>query len=218
MSSTRLPRTIRLQLADNHDIVRAGLRRLVEDYPDIRVVAESNCGRSAIRDYFRHKPDVLILDISMPDISGFEVIRRILPEAPDARILVLSFHENKLIPDRALQLGAAGYLTKGSSPSLLIKGIRQVHSGGTYVEPGIAQKLAVSGRARSHEDLSVLSPRELEVLLLAAEGKSTAVIARRLSISPKTVGNHYYNIMQKLGLSNRAELVRLAIQLGLISA
>jgi len=218
MNSKRIARPIRVQLVDNHDMVRAGLCRLLGDYPDIRVVAESNCGKCAITDYLRNRPDIMILDIAMPDISGFEVIHRILPRAPEARILVLSFHEHEMIPERVLRMGALGYLTKGSNPSLLIKAIRRIHAGGTFVEPVLAQKLAVYHGKTKGRNMTVLTPREFDIFLMLAVGQSTLGIARNLSISPKTVGNHHHNIMQKLHISNKAELARFAIQLGLISA
>jgi len=218
MNSKQIARPIRVQLVDNHDMVRAGLCRLLGDYPDIRVVAESNCGKCAIDDYFRNRPDIMILDISMPDISGFEVIHRILPRASEARILVLSFHEHEMIPERVLRMGALGYLTKGSNPSLLIKAIRRIHAGGTFVEPALAQKLAVYHRKRKGQNMTVLTPREFDIFLMLAVGQSTLEIAGNLSISPKTAGNHYYNIKRKLHISNKAELVRFAFQLGLISS
>lgn len=203
---------IRIQLADDHAMVRAGFRHLLEDQGNITVVVESDCGEAAIRDYQRYTPDVIIMDLAMPGIGGIEAIRRITSKHPDARILVLSFHNNPGIPSRIIKAGAMGYLTKGSNPALLIEAIKQLMQGKTYIEPAIAAKMDPTNTNPEKGQLDRLTTRELEVFLMLAEGLSVNDIARILHISPNTAGNHQNNIMNKLHIHNKAELVRLAMQ------
>jgi len=207
---------IRVQLVDDHAMVRAGFKRLLEDEDDIEVVAESNCGEAAMRDYERYRPDLIIMDMAMPGISGLEALQRIKIRHPDAKILALSFHANTTIPSRVIQAGGMGYLSKGSNPALLIEAVRQLMRGKTYIEPAIAKKMSeenVSGKANL---LNRLTSRELEIFLKLAEGQSVADIAKTLYLSPNTVGNHQNSIMNKLNIRNKAELARLAMQENLI--
>jgi len=207
---------IRIQLVDDHPVVRAGLRRLLEDEEDIEVVAESGSGETAMQDYESYKPDVIIMDLAMPGMGGLEALRRIKIRHSDARILALSFHDNATIPVRVMKEGAMGYLTKGGNPALLIKAIRQLMQGKTYVEPGIAKKMAAENRSGKAGLLNRLTTRELEIFLMLADGQSVVDIARTLYLSPNTVGNHQNNIMHKLNIHNKAELARLAMQENMI--
>lgn len=209
----------RIQIADDHAVLRAGIRRLLEDDGGLSVVAESDCGKCAIRDYFQHKPDLLILDLSMPNVSGFEVLRRILAKDEAAKILILSLHDHPMIAQRALAMGARGYLSKGCDGKLLIQALHRIAAGGSFVQPELAQALAARPQPEKEATrLHTLTPREFEIFLLLAEGHGRKTIAAMLSLSVKTVDNHYRNIMAKLGLANKAALVRLAIQSGLLQS
>lgn len=209
---------IRVQIVDDHAMVRSGLCRLIEDAPDMTVIVESDSGEQAIRDYVEFEPDVVIMDLNMPGIGGLEAISRIITRTPEARILALSFHESAIVPARALATGACGYVTKGGDAANLIKAIRQLAAGKRYLEPDIAQKILMEGSSRGADVFQKLSKREFEVFLLLAEGYSTAEIAGILHVSPKTIGNQQYSINQKLNLSNKVELTRLAVQFNLIRA
>lgn len=206
---------IRIQLVDDHAVVRAGFRRLLEDENDIKVVVESNCGEVAIRDYETYKPDIIIMDLAMPGIGGLTALRRIKAKYPDARILALSFHDNPTILSKVMQAGAMGYLTKGSKPALLIEAVKQLMQGNTYIEPAIAKK-ASAERCNEKTQLSHLTIRELEIFMMLAGGMSVADIAQTLYISPNTVGNHQNSIMRKLNIRNKAELVQLAMRESII--
>jgi len=208
---------ISVMLVDDHAVVRMGFRLLLEGSPDIRVIAESASGEDAGRRFADVKPDVVVMDISMPGIGGLEAIDRILARAPAARILVLSAHEDAMHARRVLKAGAAGYLTKRSAAEALMQAIRQVHQGKTFLEPEIAQQLAMQQLNGERNPLDMLSEKEFKVFLALAKGHSVADIAEVMSLSPRTIGTHLYNIKQKLGASNSAELAIIAIRAGLIN-
>ncbi|HWQ40169.1 MAG TPA: response regulator transcription factor [Burkholderiales bacterium] len=208
--------TINVMLVDDHAVVRMGFRLLLEGSSDIRVVAEAESGEEAVRRFTEAKPDVTVMDISMPGIGGLEAIDRILAKDAAARILVLSAHEDAMHARRVLKAGAAGYLTKRSAPEALIQAIRQVHQGKTFLEPEIAQQLAVQQLSKNRNPLDTLSEKEFKVFLALARGQSVQEIAEVMSLSPRTVGTHLYNIKQKLGASNSAELAIIAMREGLI--
>lgn len=208
---------ITVQLADDHTVVRSGFRRLLEDEQDIVVVAESGSGEQACRDFFLTEPDVLIMDISMPGISGLEAAGRILRRQPEAKILILSMHEDGVFPSRAIDLGVKGYISKSGATDSLIMALREIAAGGAFIEPLIAQKLSFQ-QTGGGDPVSRLTPREFEIFCLLAQGKTVMDIAEELYISPKTTGAHRTSIMQKLDASNVAELTLLAIRHGLIKA
>jgi len=204
-------------LVDDHSVVRMGFRLLLEGSSDIRVVAEAESGEDAVRRFDESRPDVVVMDISMPGIGGLEAIRRILAREPAARILVLSAHEDAMHARRVLKAGAVGYLTKRSAAEALIQAIRQVNQGKTFLEPEIAQELAIQQLSGTRDPLDTLSEKEFKVFLALAQGHSVQEIAEVLSLSPRTVGTHLYNIKQKLGASNSAELALMAIRAGLLT-
>ena len=208
--------TINVMLVDDHAVVRMGFRLLLEGSPDIKVVGEAESGEEACRRYPELKPDVVVMDISMPGIGGLEAIDRILAREPSARILVLSAHEDAMHARRVLKAGAAGYLTKRSAAEALMQAIRQVQQGKTFLEPEIAQQLAMQQLNGERNPLDMLSEKEFKVFLALAKGQSVAEIAEIMSLSPRTIGTHLYNIKQKLGASNTAELAIIAIRAGLI--
>jgi len=207
---------INVMLVDDHAVVRMGFRLLLQGTSDIRVVAEASSGEEAVRSYGELRPDVVVMDISMPGIGGLEAIGRILAREPQARILVLSAHEDIMHARRVLKAGAVGYLTKRSAAEELIHAIRQVSQGRTYLEPGIAQQLAVQQLGGQKSPVEMLSEKEFKVFLALAKGESVQEIADIMSLSPRTIGTHLYNIKQKLGASNSAELAIIAIRSGLM--
>jgi len=209
---------VKVLLVDDHALVRAGFKRLLEDGDKFIVIAEADSGEQAVQDYIKFKPDVVAMDISMPGIGGIGAIERIIARDPDARILVLSVHEDAVFTTRALQAGAKGFIPKRSAPEEMIKAIEQVSQGKMSIDPAIAQQIAMQKLTGSDNIIDVLSQREFEVFRLLAEGKTVNEIAEILSLSPKTVGTHHTNIKQKLDVSNSAELARLAIRSGILEA
>jgi two-component system invasion response regulator UvrY len=207
----------KVMLVDDHSVVRMGFRLLLEGSSDIQVVAEAESGEDAIRRFDEARPDVVVMDISMPGIGGLEAIRRILAREPAARILVLSAHEDAMHARRVLEAGAAGYLTKRSAAEALMQAIRQVGHGKTFLEPEIAQELAIRQLSGGRDPVDTLSEKEFKVFLALAEGQSVQAIAEVMSLSPRTVGTHLYNIKQKLGASNSAELALIAVRAGLLT-
>lgn len=208
----------RILLVDDHELVRAGFRRLLEDGDKFEVIAEAGSGEQAVQEFNKLHPDVVIMDISMPGIGGVGAIERIIAREPKAKILVLSVHEGSVFTTRAMQAGALGFIPKRSAPEEMLKAIEMVAQGRTCIAPEIAQQIAMQKLTGSENPIDVLSQREFEVFRLLAEGKTVNEIADILSLSPKTVGTHHTNIKQKLNVSNSAELARLAIRSGLLDA
>ena len=209
--------SIGVLLVDDHAVVRMGFRMLLEGSSDIKVLGEAESGEDAVRHFSELKPDVIVMDISMPGIGGLEAIDRILAKDPEVRILVLSAHEDAMHARRVLKAGAVGYLTKRTAAEELMHAIRVVNQGKTYLEPGIAQQMAVEQVSGERNPVDTLSEKEFKVFLALAGGQSVQDIADVMSLSPRTVGTHLYNIKQKLGASNSAELAIIAIRAGLIN-
>ncbi len=208
---------INVMLVDDHAVVRMGFRLLIDGSPDLKVVAEAASGEDAVRCIDEAKPGVVVMDIAMPGIGGLEAISRILAKAPGARILVLSAHEDAMHARRVLKAGAVGYLSKRSAAEALIQAIRQVAAGKTFLEPEIAQQLAMQQLSGAGDPLDTLSEKEFKVFLALARGESVQEIAGAMSLSPRTVGTHLYNIKQKLGASNSADLAIMAVRAGLLT-
>ncbi len=209
---------IKVLLADDHSIVRAGLRRLVEESGDMTVVAEAADGREAIRLVRQLHPDVAVIDLSMPEIDGLEVINRLRPEFPDLPIIVLTMHAENQYVVRAIEAGAMGYITKQSAPENLVDAIRKVHGGAQYLTDDAAESLIlrVAKGNRSSSPLDSLSTRELQVLRRLALGETNREIASAYNISIKTVDTYRFRLLKKLNLRNNAELSRFAMQNGLV--
>ncbi len=212
------PNKTKVLLVDDHELVRAGFRRLLEDGEQFVVVAESGSGEEAVKDFSQYHPDVVVMDISMPGIGGVGAIERIVAREPGARILVLSVHEDSVFTTRAMQAGALGFMPKRSAPEEMLKAVEMVASGKTCIAPELAQQIAMQKLTGSENPLDVLSQREFEVFRLLAEGETVNEIAEILNLSPKTVGTHHTNIKQKLNVTNSAELARLAIRSGVLDA
>lgn len=208
--------SLRIMLVDDHAVVRMGFRLLLDTTSDLRVVAECGSGEEALQKYAEVLPDIVVLDLSMEGMGGLETLSRLLAKWPAARVLVLSAHEDTAHPRRALTAGALGYLTKRSAADALIEAIRQVASGTVFLEAALAQEIAVARMASPGNPVEALSAREFEVFMMLARGRSVNEIAEVLFLSPRTVGTHLYNIKQKLGAGNAAELTLIAIRNGLI--
>jgi two-component system invasion response regulator UvrY len=209
---------IKVLLADDHSIVRAGLRRLVEESQDLEVVAEAADGRNAIQQIHKTRPDVAVIDISMPDMDGLEVISQLRSIYPKLPIIILTMYEEEQYVVRAFETGAMGYLTKRSAPEQLVKAIRKVHSGYRFLTDEAAELLAlrVARGAGGRSLLDSLSMRELQVLRRLALGHTNREIAESYHISIKTVDTYRSRLLKKLDLRNNAELSRFAIQNKLI--
>lgn len=208
--------SIRVMLADDHAVVREGYRRLLERTRDIEVATEAASGEEAYRAYCNSEPDVGVMDINLPGVSGIEITRRILVRDPAARILVFSMHEDVVFASRALQAGARGYVTKSSAPDVLVDAVRAVAAGRSYVSHDVAQKLALQLMPGGSVPFGQLSPREFEVFRLLAEGRSTSEIARALSLSQKTISNYQSIVKQKLEADSAAQMVWIALRQGLV--
>jgi two-component system invasion response regulator UvrY len=210
---------IRVLLADDHAVVRMGFRLLLQSNPDVTVVAEAESGEAACQMYADLAPDVAILDLAMPGMGGLEALRRIRTRHPQAKILALSAHDDLIHARRTLQEGALGFLSKRSAPEALLEAVSTVAAGNRYIEPSLAQKLAIAefdGGTQSPVDQ--LSEREFEVFVRLAGGATVQRIAQDLKLSASTVGTHLYNIKQKLNVANQSELTLIAIRHGLIEA
>jgi len=205
---------IRVLLADDHSIVRDGLRRLVDSAGDMTVVAEASEGREAIRKAAESLPDVAVVDISMPGLDGLEVVERIHGAHPKMAILVLTMHEEEQYVVRAFGAGASGYITKRAAADQLLKAIRRVHGGGRYLSDEAAEAMArrIGKGPWDRTSLDALSTREIQVLRGLALGRSNREIAESYAISTKTVDTYRFRLLKKLGLRNNAELTRFAIQ------
>ena len=207
---------IKVLLVDDHSVVRMGFKMLIEAESDMEVISEAESGEEGIKVFKELKPDVVVMDITMPGIGGLESIERILAFDKNSKILVLSAHEDSVHPKRVLNAGALGYLTKRSAAEELIKAIRSINAGKKYLEATIAQQMAITQLSGENNPVEVLSDREFEVFMALAKGKSTNEIAETMHLSPRTVGTHLYNIKQKLNANNSAEIALIAIRCGLL--
>jgi two-component system invasion response regulator UvrY len=207
---------IRVLLVDDHAIVRAGLCGLLQAAGQIEVVGQAASSEEAFRLVAALTPDVIVLDISLPGVSGIEAIARLLRILPTAGILVLSMHESEPFPTMALERGALGYLSKRGAPEELVTAVRKVAGGQRYLGNSVAQSMALSHLRKDRDPLNLLSSREVEIFVLLARGRSVNEIATALNLSPKTVHAHRANVMRKLEVRGIAELVQLAVRSGAI--
>ncbi|QDD01827.1 response regulator transcription factor [Candidatus Methylopumilus planktonicus] len=203
-------------LVDDHAVVRAGVRRLLEQEPLFEVIGEAESGEKAYQILAELKPDVMVMDLSMPGMGGLEAIRRILMRYEKAKILVLSMHEDLSFANQALKLGAKGYLTKNTLADDLVKSIETVTQGDVFLSDEIAKKMAMQSISGNQDPIHELSAREFEIFRLLAEGLDIDAIASTLNISSKTVSNYQTMIKQKLDINTPIELIRYAIKVGVI--
>lgn len=226
--------TIKLMLVDDHDVVRTGLRSYLETQPGIEVIAEASNGMQALEKAGKVQPDIVLMDITMPDMDGMETTLQLKKLYPDCQILVLTVHDDKQYFMKMLSVGASGYLTKQAAADELVAAIQAVAAGHVYLQPALArwlledyQQLAKTVTLPTHEEvngkdkhavtLDILSERERQVLELVAEGLNNHDIGKNLALSPKTIARHRERIMKKLNIHSRTELVKFAIRTGLIS-
>lgn len=214
--------SIKILLADDHAVVRDGLKLLLESQPDMRVVGEATNGREAVREIARLLPDIVLMDIAMPELNGIGAAKQISQDYPRTKIIILSMHSTSEHIYRSLKAGARGYLLKESAGTEVVNAVHVVNGGGRYLSQKISDRviedyLKKQDFGDADNPFDRLSPRELEILQLVAEGKSSADIARIVYLSPKTVETYRSRMMQKLGVSDIPGLVKLAIRYGLTS-
>jgi len=207
---------IKVLLVDDHDLVRLGIKRLLQDAPGIKVVGEANTGEQAVVLAKQLGPDVVILDLHMPGIGGLEATRKMIRYNPDLKIIALTIYQDDPYPSRLMQAGAAGYLTKGCAPEEMIRAIKTVYSGQRYITPEIAQNLAIRRFTKDENSLDSLSERELQIMLMITQGQKVPDIAKKLYLSSKTVNSYRYRIFDKLGIQSDVELTLLAMRLGML--
>lgn len=208
---------IRVMVVDDHELVRTGITRILNDAPGIAVVAEAASGEEAVTVAKRHRPHVLLMDVSMPGIGGLEATRKLVQSLSNLKVIVLSVHAEEPIPSRMMQAGASGYLTKGCAVDEILTAIKTVYSGERYIGADVAQKLALKmvpgGKVSPFE---ALSPREMQVMLMLTQGLKPQTISDNLCLSPKTISTYRHRLYEKLGVSNEADLTRMAMNYGII--
>lgn len=207
---------LRLVLADDHALVRMGFRMLLEG-AGAQIVAEADSGEAALTEFARHQPDAMLMDVSMPGIGGLAALERLLAHHPDARVLMLSAHDDAQIPLRALRAGATGYLSKRAQPQELVRAVARIAGGQRYIDPELAPQLALAQVGAGTDPAAALTDKEFAVFLELAQGRSVNQVASTHHLSASTVGTHLYHIKQKLNASNAAELALIAVRSGLIT-
>ncbi|PHS32966.1 MAG: DNA-binding response regulator [Methylophaga sp.] len=210
--------SIKVLLADDHAVVRSGVRRLLEQHDGIEVIAEADSGEQAYLLFGEHLPDVLVMDMSMPGMGGLEASRRIIARHSHAKVIIFSMHENATFATQALTSGAVGYVAKSGDADDLVHAVRDVAAGKNYLSAIMAQKIAMQSLAGDENPTHKLTAREFEVFRFLAEGKIVDEIAKILNLGQKTVANYQTLLKQKLGVNSPVELVRLAIKYGVIES
>ncbi|QUN07365.1 UvrY/SirA/GacA family response regulator transcription factor [Shewanella yunxiaonensis] len=210
---------ISVYLVDDHELVRTGIRKILEDEKGIRVIGEANDGESAVQWCRQNEADVILMDMNMPGIGGLEATKKILRYQPEAKIIVLTIHSEDPFPTKVMQAGASGYLTKSARPPEMLQAIRQVAIGQRYLSPEIAQQMALSQFNQTDDNpFKSLSERELQIMLMITNGEKVNDISEQLSLSPKTVNSYRYRLFAKLGISGDVELTKLAIRYKMLDA
>jgi DNA-binding NarL/FixJ family response regulator len=204
----------RVLIVDDHPVVLSGCRALFAGDSSIRI-DEASDAKSGHRAFSQKKPDVTVIDINLPDVSGFELMRRIRKDDPDARIIMFSMNHDPAFVVRAVEMGAQGYVSKGDDPRLLVKAVRKVAAGDNFITPQLAEAVTFSGAAIKANPVSQMTPRELEILRLLGRGDKIVEVADALKISYKTVANTTSLLKQKLGAKSHSDLIRIAVEMGL---
>jgi len=208
---------INIMLVDDHDLVRTGLKRLINDEDGFRVVTEAATGEEALQKIRLNDVDIVLMDINMPGIGGLEATKKLLHIKPDLKIIGVTMHDDEIFPQRLLKAGAVGYLTKGSDISEMIHAMREVIANRRYICPDIAQQIALTQMQEFQiSPFEALSERELQVMIMLMDGQKVNAISDKLSLSPKTVSTYRHRLYLKLGVNNDMELARLALQHGFI--
>ncbi|MGL6017396.1 MAG: UvrY/SirA/GacA family response regulator transcription factor [Gibbsiella quercinecans] len=210
---------ISVLLVDDHELVRAGIRRILDDIKGIKVAGEAQCGEDAVKWCRANTADIILMDMNMPGIGGLEATRKIVRYSPDTKVIMLTIHTENPLPAKVMQAGAAGYLSKGAAPQEVVNAIRMVHSGQRYIASDIAQQMALSQlEPQTETPFNCLSDRELQIMLMITKGKKVNEISEQLNLSPKTVNSYRYRMFSKLNISGDVELTHLAIRHGLFNA
>ncbi len=208
---------ISVLLTDDHELVRTGIRRLLEDSKQLEIVGEADCGEDSLQLAQSLKPDVILMDVNMPGIGGVEACRRILQRNPKQKIIVLTVHNEHTFPKRLLEIGAKGYLTKDCGVDEMIKAIKQVNSGGSYIASSIAQQLALSLLPGNDVNpIDRLSHREFQVMLMISQGLTNVEISDKLCLSPKTISTYRLRVLEKLNAHNEVDLIKIAVEQGMV--
>lgn len=208
---------ITVLLVDDHELVRMGIKRILEDEKGIKVIAQAETGEEAVAFCRKEQPNIVLMDMDMPGIGGLEATKKILRYAPDTKVIVLTVHTEDPIPTKVMQIGASGYLTKGSGPEEMIRCIRAVNSGQRYLTPAIAQQMALSQfKSVDENPFNLLSERELQIMIMVTRGEKVPDISEQLMLSTKTINSYRYRIFDKLNISNDVELTHLAIRHGVL--
>jgi len=208
---------IKVLLTDDHELVRTGIRRLLEDSKQVEIVGEADCGEDSLQLAQSLKPDVILMDVNMPGIGGVEACRRILQRNPKQKIIVLTVHNEQTFPKRLLEIGAKGYLTKECGVDEMIKAIKQVNSGGFYIASSIAQQLALSLLPGNDVNpIDRLSRREFQVMLMISQGLTNVEISDKLCLSPKTISTYRLRVLEKLDAHNEVDLIKIAVEQGMV--
>ncbi|MEG3754272.1 MULTISPECIES: UvrY/SirA/GacA family response regulator transcription factor [Psychromonas] len=210
---------INILLVDDHELVRTGISRIIDDVRGMKVIGEAESGEEAVKWCRSNEPDVILMDINMPGIGGLDAMNKILRINEDIKIIMLTMHTENPFPTKVMQAGAAGYLSKAACPEEVLNAIRAVNSGQRYLTPEIAQQMALSQLAPSNEDpFRVLSERELQIMIMITKGQRVVDISEQLSLSSKTVNSYRYRLFDKLGVQGDVELTHLAIRYGMLDA
>lgn len=209
--------TITLLIVDDHELLRVGIRKLLEEQKEIKVIADTGTGENAVRLVREHQPDVVLMDVQMPGIGGLGATRKIVRINPNIKVIVVTVCDEEPFPSRLLQAGASGYLSKGASIDEIIQAIHKVHMGQRYISPEIAQRLALKSVSDPEESIfDKLSERELQVLLMITQGLDAQQISEKLCLSAKTIHSYRYRLFEKLKVHNDVELTHLAIRHGIV--
>ena len=208
---------ISVLITDDHALVRSGIRRLLEDSKQVKIVGEAECGEDSLQMAQDLKPDVILMDVNMPGIGGVETCRRILQKNPKQKIIVLTVHSEHTFPKRMLEIGAKGYLTKECGVDEMIEAIKQVNNGSSYIATSIAQQLALSLLPGNEDNpIDKLSRREFQVMLMISKGLSNIQMSEKLCLSPKTISTYRFRLLEKLGAQNEVDLVKIAVEQGMV--
>ncbi|NQY62121.1 MAG: UvrY/SirA/GacA family response regulator transcription factor [Alteromonadaceae bacterium] len=210
---------INVLLVDDHELVRTGIRKILDEVKGLKVIGETQTGEEAVQFCRKNQPDVVLMDMNMPGIGGLEATKKIIRYSPDIKVIVLTVYSEDPIPTKVMQIGAAGYLTKGTGTDEMVNAIRAVHSGQRYITPEIAQKMALNQFKSAEENpFNALSERELQIMLMVTRGEKVPYISEQLSLSTKTINSYRYRMFEKLHVSNDVELTHLAIRYGMLKA
>lgn len=207
---------INVLIVDDHDLVRAGVSRLLGDVAGIKVIGEARNGEEAVKLAKEKHPHVVLMDVKMPGIGGLEATRKMLRNDPDIKVIALTVYDGEPFPTKLLQAGASGYLTKGAGLDEMVSAIRAVHAGKRYLGPEIAQQLALKNLNEGESLFDILSERELQVMIMITSGQSVQEISEKLCVSPKTINSYRYRIYEKLNVDSDVELTLLAIRHGIL--